>query len=283
MKVPKISGRGIVASVVASVSFAAAAQATTLEITITNTAQIGGFAITPVYSAFHDGNFDAFDAGSAASAGVELIAETGSPGGLPAERLAVSPDSVATVVAAPGSGPPTIDPGETTTATIDVDGSINRYFTFLSMLVPSNDTFLGNDDPLAYSLFDDFGNFSGERVIDVTASLLWDAGTEVNDPLGGPAFVAMQDAADGVAENGVVHGVESFAAFAGVETPLGILDGNLIDFGNDLSQFSVATITIREVSGVVPLPAAGLFGLSGLLGLGGLSVLRRRKKGSQSA
>ena len=271
-------GRKSVASVVAALSFATMAQATTLEITITNTAQIGGFAITPVYSAFHDGNFDAFDAGGTASAGVQQIAETGSPSLLPAERLAVSPDSVATVVAAPGSGPPTVDPGETTSARIDVDGSVNRYFTFLSMLVPSNDTFLGNDDPFAYSIFDAAGSFLGDRVIDVTAELLWDAGTEINDLLGGPAFVVGQDANAGADENGVIHAAESFAGFAGAQTPLGTLDGNLIDFGTDRSAFSVATITIREVPATVPLPASGLLGLGGFAALGGLRLLRKKKK-----
>lgn len=278
MKLKQRFGRVLMASAMLGAGWSAAAQATTLEISITNTAQAGGFAITPVYSAFHDGAFDAFDAGSAASAGVELIAETGMTGGLPGERLAVSPDSVAVVVGAPQSGPPTIDPGETGTATINVDGSINRYFTFLSMLVPSNDTFLGNDDPTAFTLFDGMGNFLGDRVIDVTAAFLFDAGTEVNNPLNGPAFVAMQDALAGEVENGVVHGVESFAAFAGVQTPLGILDGNLIDFGNDPSRFSVATITIREVTGVVPLPASGVLGLFGLLSLGGVGALRRKAR-----
>ena len=274
----KKNGRRGLAALAALASMATMAQATTLEITITNNAAVGGFAFTPVYSAFHDGNFDAFDAGSGASAGVQLIAETGDPGGLPAERLAVSPASVATVVAAPGSGPPTVDPGETTSATIEVDGTVNRYFTFLSMLVPSNDTFLGNDDPLAYSLFDMGGNFLGERVINVTAELLWDAGTEINDLLGGPAFVLGQMAGDGADENGVVHAAESFAGFAGAETPLGILDGNLIDFGDDRSAFSVATITIREVGGAVPLPATGLLALGGLASLGGLGAFRKRRK-----
>ncbi len=278
MTLPISITRLLAASVFAGVSLGAAAHAATLEITITNTARTGGFAITPVYSAFHDGNFDAFTVGEAASAGVELIAETGMTSGLPSEREAVSPESQATVIAAPDSGPPTIDPGETTTTTFSVNGSINRYFTFLSMLVPSNDTFLGNDDPMAFVLFDEMGNFLGDRVINVTAEYLFDAGTEVNDPLGGPAFVAMQDAMAGVAENGVVHGVESFAAFAGVTTPLGELNGDLINFGDDLSQFSVATITIREVAGVVPLPASGLLGLGGLLSLGGLSALRGRKR-----
>ena len=269
-------GSKAVASLAAALSFATMAQATTLEITITNTAQTGGFAITPVYSAFHDGNFDAFDAGGTASAGVQLIAETGNQSLLPAERLAVSPASVATVVAAPGSGPPTVDPGETTTATIDVDGSVNRYFTFLSMLVPSNDTFLGNDDPLAYSLFDAGGNFLGDRVLDVTAAFLWDAGTEINDLMGGPAFVVGQDADAGANENGLIHAAESFAGFAGAQTPLGTLDGNLIDFTQDRDAFSVARITIREVPAAVPLPASGLLILGGLASLGGLRLKRRK-------
>ena len=269
---------GIMASATVVASLATAAGATTLEITITNTAGIGGFAFTPVYSAFHDGSFDAFDGGGAASAGIELIAETGNAGGLPAERLAVSPDSVATVIAAADSGPPTVDPGETTSAMIEVDGSTNRYFTFLSMLVPSNDTFLGNDDPLAYSLFDAGGGFLGDRVIEVTADLLWDAGTEVNDLLGGPAFVLGQDANAGADENGVIHAAESFAGFAGASTPLGVLNGDLIDFGADRSAFSVATITIREVTAPVPLPASSLLGLGGLLSLGGLGIVRKRRK-----
>lgn len=266
------------AVLLAAASLAGAAGATTLEITITNTARTGGFAFTPVYSAFHDGSFDAFDAGGVASAGVEAIAETGNTAGLPSERLAEAPDSVATVIAAAESGPPTVDPGETTRATIDVDGTVNRYFTFLSMLVPSNDTFFGNDDPLAYSLFDAGGRFLGDRVIDVTAELLWDAGTEVNDLLGGPAFVVGQDATAGAEENGVIHAAESFAGFAGAETPLGVLNGDLIDFGSNRSAFSVATITIREVSAPVPLPASGLLGLGGLLSLGGLGLFRKRRK-----
>ncbi len=273
----KIIGYGG-ASLIAIASLASAAQATTLEITITNNAQVGGFAFTPVFSVFHDGSYDTFSSGVAASAGLQQLAETGSPSGVQGEQAALAPDSVSTVIAAPVSGPPTVDPGETTSATIDVDGSVNRYFSFLSMLVPSNDTFLGNDDALAYSIFDAAGSFLGDRSFDVTAAMLYDAGTEVNDPLNGPAFVAMQDAMAGADENGVVHGVESFAAFAGVETPLGTLNGALIDFGQDPSAFSVATISIREVSGAVPLPAAGLFALGGFASLGGLGLFRNRKR-----
>ena len=143
MKLKQRFGRVLMASAMLGAGWSAAAQATTLEISITNTAQAGGFAITPVYSAFHDGAFDAFDAGSAASAGVELIAETGMTGGLPGERLAVSPDSVAVVVGAPQSGPPTIDPGETGTATINVDGLFSVSGSFALTQVSADESVFG--------------------------------------------------------------------------------------------------------------------------------------------
>ncbi len=248
------------------------AGAAVLEITITNTAAPGGFSITPVYTAFHDGNFDAFTVGQPASAGLEPLAEDGIVSGLPAERLPQSPASVATVLAQPANGPPPIDPGESSTMRITVDGKVNRYFTFLSMLVPTNDTFLGNDDPFAYELFDAGGAFLGTQTIDVTGSLLFDAGTEVNDPLGTPAFVLDPNGSflPSVDENGTVQPAMTQSAFAGVQTPLGTLDGGLIDFTSDPAAFDVATITVSQV----PLPPSLALGA---VALGALSLIRARR------
>ena len=268
---------------------AAPAAAATLRITVTNDAAPDGFALTPVYTAVHNGSFDAFTNGEAASPGVETIAELGSPAGLPAERLAADPDSAAVVVfgGAPGSPRP-IFGGETASAELTVaDPASQRFLTFLSMVVPSNDTFIGNDDPLAFALFDAGGAFLGPQTITVTGAFIYDAGTEVNDPLGNPAFVAGQDAtgpfdANGdpiaggaAAEGGVIsQGMFGLADFAGVTTAPGFVLGDAaqLDFLTDPDAFAVATITIEEVA-PIPLPAAGWMLLAGM---GALAGLRRR-------
>ena len=254
---------------------AGAAQAITLEISVTNTAATGGFAITPLFTAFHDGSFDAFDAGAAASGSVEALAELGDASGLTSDLAATAPSAQSALITAPQSGPPTIDPGETSTIQIELDPTDQRYLSFLAMLVPSNDTFLANDNPLAYELFDIAGDFVGDFAIDVTGEALYDAGTEVNDPTAGPAFVVGQDGTAGIAENGVIHKADPLDSFAGVATPLGTLDGGLIDFASDPAAFSVARIDVRAVA-PVPLPAAGLLMLGAL---GAVGAVRQRRRG----
>lgn len=275
-------------TLIATTVLAMPASATTLRITVTNNQNAisegnAGFALTPVYTALHNGNFDSVTAGSAVSAGVETLAELGNPSLLPAERTAegVSPGSVATTIS---NGRPLFG-GESATVEIDVNDFENqRYFSFLSMVIPSNDLFIANADPLAYNLFNDDGTFAGPQTIDVTGVNVWDAGTEANDALttGGGAFVAGSDATAGVVTDGVATaGFSDLATYLGVTTVPGFLidegigiDGFFGDFSN-ASIFSLATITIEQVA-PVPLPAGGLLLLSGL-GFGGF-VARRKKK-----
>ena len=56
------------------------------------------------------------------------------------------------------------------------------------MIIPSNDAFFGNEDPLAYELFDAEGNFNGDVTIDIYGSDIYDSGTEVNDGQGAAGF-----------------------------------------------------------------------------------------------
>jgi hypothetical protein len=246
------------------------AHAAMIKVTVTNNADVNGFTFTPVYTAFHNGNFDAFDVGSTASAGVEAIAELGDASVLAGERLAVDPGSVGGVIFPTGAMRP-LFPGETGVQTFDILNPANNMFlTYLSMILPSNDSFFGNDDAL--QIFDASGAFLGNKTINITGSDLWDAGTEALNISAAP-FVAGGIATDSPADsNNLIRAAESLDVFAGLGLGNGqTLDANLIDFLTNPSEFNVATITIEEV----PEPAAASVFVLGLLGLGFAS--RRRK------
>lgn len=250
-----------------------AASAATLSITVTNTSP--NLTFTPVWAALHNGSFDSFDAGSAASPGVQRIAELGDPSVVQGELLAAQPGATSTVIAA-GAIPP-IQPGESNTVQLVVDPSSQRFFSFLSMILPSNDTFIGNDDAMAYALFDMGGTFLGPRVINFGLSHLFDAGTELLDPADAP-FVVGGDGLANDAEGGVVHSAESLSAFNG----LTLADGSVFDFesNNYLTNpdgFVLGQISISLVPpAAVPLPASAPL-IAGAIGLLGALRLRRRK------
>jgi hypothetical protein len=211
---------------VALLGLPVAASASTVTVEAFNNQPMGGFSLTPVWLGFHDGSFDAFDAGSAASAGVETIAELGDPSVLDGEFNAAAPSGVSDVLFSP-SGPPPFTPGQSNSTMIDVgDATSNRYFSFASMVIPSNDLFIGNDVPTAYEVFDAAGNFNGPITIELYGYNIWDAGTEVNDVNDGPAFVVGQDATAGTPEGEVIRvffdtagAMDYMASLDGVETP----------------------------------------------------------------
>lgn len=245
------------------------AQAAMIKVTVTNNAQVNGFTFTPLYTSFHNADFDAFNVGSAASAGVEALAELGDASVLASERLAVDSGSVGGVIF-PAGGMRPLFPGEAGSQTFDIsEPTNNMFFTFLSMILPSNDTFFGNDDAL--QIFDASGVFLGNRIINVTGADLWDAGTEALNISSAP-FVAGIATDSPTDSNNLIRAAESLSAFAGLGLGNGqTLDASLIDFLSNPSAFNVATITIEEV----PEPAAASVFLLGLLGLGYAS--RRRK------
>jgi hypothetical protein len=242
-------------------------RAESVTVTIENLQPEGGAAFTPVWHAVHDGTFNAFDAGSSASAGIELVAELGDPSELGAEFTASGAAGVTGVLASP-SGPPPFSPGQSNSTTIEVDDpTITRFFSFASMVVPSNDLFLGNDGAMMIEVFDGDGNVI-PQTITIMSDMIWDAGTEVNDITDGPAFVIGQDATAGTPEDGVVTalfdvpGAEDYlASIVGVDTPIGTITDGLTP-GEAIARISI-----------VPEPTAGsVFALAGLA----LAALRRR-------
>src|SRR5690606_36066678 len=64
------------------------------------------------------------------------------------------------------------------------DPARHRYLSFLNRIHPSDDAFVGNDDPMRYEIFDANGQFTGPLVIDVYGADVLDAGTRRNDETG---------------------------------------------------------------------------------------------------
>ena len=179
-----------------------------ITVRVTNTLGEGGTFLTPLWFGFHDGSdFDLFDAGSAASLGLERLAEDGSIEGIAAEfSQQTDANGVdATIIGGLGAPGP-IDPGETASFTLNVNPEDvgAGFFTWATMIIPSNDAFLAApDNPFADRIFDEDGNFIGPITIQRFGSDVLDAGTEVNNEEGA-AFLNQTARDQGIAENGVV-------------------------------------------------------------------------------
>jgi hypothetical protein len=231
------------------------------------------FFLTPLWFGLHDGSFDLFSPGVAATPGLKLVAEQGDISTLNGEFAAANAPGAfrqGVVTGPQGFGsvagqPPVIDPGETGSTTLSpINPAAYRYFSFASMVIPSNDSFIGNGDPMGYEVFDAAGNFNGAITITLLGSDIYDAGTEVNNTIGA-AFSTVGGA--GTVEGGTVAQLAAGGLdnFLGTGIPPGGTIQNLISPNRVL-----ATITITQV----PEPASlGIW----MLGAFGVIAMRRRK------
>jgi hypothetical protein len=257
--------RGLMASLAAFAMTAGAASAATLDITITNNQSEGGLFLTPLFTVFHDGSFDTFDRGGQASGSLEALAEEGDVSGLIGDATSAGFESA--VITSPGGfpGAPVIDPGETATVRVTVDETMGRYFSFLSMVIPSNDNFIGNGDATAHELFDDMGRFTGLGPIALLGSNVYDAGTEANNGTGAAFSTA---GGVGTATDDPIQLQGPLDFLLNTSTPAGI-DIISVPGASDL----LATIQVSQV----PLPAGMPLVLTGLGAFGALRLRKRRK------
>ncbi len=141
-------------------------------------------------------------------------------------------------------------PGETETFTVTLNGTPeeNRYFSYASMLFPTNDGFIGNDDPQAVEIFDEAGNFIGADFI-ITGEDAWDSGTEVNDESPETLLYTFETFGISVDENGTVQPHPGFLA----PGEGGILDfefnGDLVAANADFTvpDYQIARVTVTAV------------------------------------
>ena len=176
-------------------------------VTVTNLAPANSVAITPLRFGFNRGVFDAFNNGQAATAPIISIAEGGTGSAWFPAFAAADP----TAVLGSAGGGAVLPGGSSAPATYRIDTSVNQFFTFGAMIVPSNDFFIGNDDPMAFRLFDNAGTLLISS-ISQSASDIWNAGSEAFDPANA-AFLVGGDNDLRTPENGVVG--FNFAELAG--------------------------------------------------------------------
>lgn len=271
-----LSALGLAAMLVGSAVHASSAQ---IQVDFTNNAPTGGTLQTPVWVGFHDGGFDTFTTGQAATQGLERLAEDGNVSVLSSEFKASTMGGVDGRV---GNAPIGPQGSASNTFTVNTDGS-NNYFSYASMVLTSSDFFIGNGDPLAVDLSDLLSGMVSSLSFDVFR--VYDAGAEVNDFATSPAAGAFGIPGgqsmpnQGADENGVV----SFVGAAGSEIPHSfdalnayILFANAAGISDDVFSAlnftgyeSIGSFTLTNVS-EVPVPAAAfLFGpaLMGFLGL----------------
>lgn len=240
---------------------AGSAQAETVRLTVTvqNLAPANGIAFAPLHVGFGAGNFDAFNLGAAATAPIISVAEGGAGGAWQAAFAAAEPDAVRGTIGG------LLLSGASAQMSFLVDSASQGFFTFASMVVPSNDFFIGNDDPREYALFDANGALQINQIT-LRANEIWDAGSEVFDPT----------AAAFVGDNGLRTDQNSVVAFNFAELAAfnGLLTGAGYNFQSGLGADS-EVYRISFTAQPVPEPASIAMLLAGL-GVVGASLKRRR-------
>ena len=250
----------LLAAAALSTGLAAQAMPTQVTVTIENLAPAGGVAFAPLHLAFNNGSYDAFNLGQVAGAAIVSVAEGGAGGAWQAAFAMADPGAVRGTIGGP------LFAGASKMASYMVDSASNPFFTFAAMAIPSNDFFIGNDNPMAYRLFNAAGQLQVSSIT-VKARDIWDAGSEVFDPAAS-AFVGNNDLR---ADQGSVVAF-NFAEFAGYN---GLTTGAGYSFNSQLAA-NTDVYRISFTAAPVPEPQTYALMLAGLAAVGALA--RRRAK-----
>lgn len=254
------SVRGL-AAIAASLSLASAAHAAQVNLTITveNLAPANSIGFAPLHFGVHSGSFDAFDIGQVATAPIISVAEGGAGVDWQAAFALADPTATRGTIGMP------LFSGQSRSLTVMVDTTVNPFFSFASMAIPSNDFFIGNDSPTRYPLFNPDGSLSITSIIQ-KASQIWDAGSEVHDPAAA-AFVGNNGLR--APQNSVVaFNFGEFAAYNGLTTAAGYSFNSALSADTDVYRLSFSAAPVPE-------PETYALMLSGLALVG--AIVRRRR------
>ena len=229
-----------------------------MQFTFENLQPDDGFFFTEAWVGLHSGDFDLFNDAERATPGLEALAEGGNTELLGSEFAA--PGRLQATI---GNGEVQfISPGEIIEGSIDIrNAAAYRYASFASMIIPSNDGFFGNEDPLAYEIFDENGNPTGDIEITIYGQDIYDSGTEVNDALGAAGFSLGPTGEDGGESTDDPTGVvgihpDLFDNIVGIQTAAGTTVGS-DGSGGIAPDEAVARITISVGESINTQSAVG--------------------------
>jgi len=301
MKINQWARTLVTSSAIALISITSTSQSAhavqRVRVDITSNAPTGGVALTPVWVGFHNGSFDSYNGGLSSQEGLERLAEDGnnsvisadfsggytyidSSSGTPVSSRILSSQAGSERVdgtIASTTGAPPIEPGESASAFFDIDTSgINRYFSYASMILPSNDFYVANGNPFAHdlsSLYDGTGSVTFDIGLAGTVN---DAGTEVESYVTSAAngLFGLAGGQSGPNQGADQNGVNANVVGANPLSALNFVEGTpaAFDFNNSsLYPRGIATITITAV----PEPTSMALGL---LGMASIGLVRRRRR-----
>jgi hypothetical protein len=250
------------ASALCLLASAAHAQQRMVTVTVTNLAAANSVSFAGTHVGFNSGVFDAFNIGQTAGAGIVSVAEGGVGTQWQADFAAADPNANRGLIAG------ALTPGQSRSQSFIVNAGLNKFFTFATMVLPSNDFFLGNDRPNEFRLFDDAGNLLINSITQ-TSSQIWDAGSEAFS-VAGAAFLVNGVNAVRTPQNGLVSfNFAELMGFNGQLTAAGYVFNSGLTAGQAIYRIDFTS------TAVVPEPATMVLTGSGLLMLG--AVARRKR------
>lgn len=245
------------------VALPAFAQSRMVTVTVTNLAAPSSVSFAGTHLGFHSGAFDAFNIGTTAGAGIVSVAEGGVGTQWQADFAAADPTATRGLIAG------ALTPGQSRSQSFIVNAGLNRFFTFATMVLPSNDFFLGNDNSRGFRLFDDAGNLLINSITQ-TSSQIWDAGSEAFS-VAGAAFLVNGVNDVRTPQNGLVSfNFAELMGFNGQQTAAGYVFNSGLTAGQAIYRIDFAV-------SVVPEPSTMILLTSGLMMLG-IAVRRRNSR-----